>query len=208
MKLFIILLFLTFFIGCQSQKNYEKVKTERKSKLKPTFVNQGGQEDYWAQELFIKKYKKSFYEVYSSEIKEINKAKLIYGNKSFNINSMNETYKLIFEKGILHPQLISGFTTEPDKSNEELDSLSVAERYLYELNRGDDLTITNLEELDFLSDSPKIKRFRFWVNRPKSANPKVYLFELTNEKADKNTGLKEFIENSKLTFLKEGWIII
>jgi len=121
---------------------------------------------------------------------------------------VNDILKMILKKGILYPQLISGFTTEKRTSEKELDSLSVSERYFYELSRGDNLTISNLEELKFLSDSPKIKRFRFWLIRPKSANPEVYLFELTNENADKNTKLKKFIKSSKLTFLKNGWVVI
>ena len=40
------------------------------------------------------------------------------------------------------------------------------------------------------------------------ANPQVYLFELTNEKANEKTDWKSFIKNAKLTFVKEGWIII
>ncbi|WP_298895110.1 hypothetical protein [uncultured Psychroserpens sp.] len=208
MKLLVAILLLTFSIDCKPQSNTEKIKTEKSAELKPPFKNQGEQENYWAQELFKKEYKKLSYELYQNEIKEKVGTEFIYGNKSFNIYGVNETLKLIFKKGILYPQLISGFTTEKRKSEKELDSLSPTERYFYEMNRGDNLTITNLEELNFLSDSPKIKRFRFWLGRPKSANPQVYIFELSNETADKNTELKDFIKNCKLTFLKEGWLII
>ncbi|QNK78262.1 hypothetical protein H7F37_04110 [Winogradskyella sp. PAMC22761] len=208
MKLFVAIILLTFSIGCKSQSETNKIETKKSTELKPPFTNQGEQEDYWAQELFKKEYKNQSYEIYSNEIKEIDGTELIYDNKSFNIYGVNDTLEMIFKKGTLYPQLISGYTTEERKSEKELDSLSVSERYFYELSRGDNLSITNLEELKFLSDSPKIKRFRFWLGRPKSANPQVYLFELTNENADENTELKEFIENSKLTFLKEGWIII
>ncbi len=208
MKLFAIILLLTFSINCKSQSNPEKVQTEKSTELKPPFKNQGEQEDYWTQELFKKEYKKLSYETYRNEIVEKEGTEFIYDNKSFNIYGVNEALKLIFKKGILYPQLISGFTTEKRKSEKELDSLSATQRYFYEMSRGDNLTITNLEELHFLSDSPKIKRFRFWLGRPKSANPQVYIFELTNETADKKTELKDFIENSKLTFLKEGWLII
>jgi hypothetical protein len=208
MKLFALILLLTFSIACKSQSNPGKVKTEKSTELKPPFKNQGEQENYWTQELFKKEYKKLSYEQYRNEIKEKEGTEFIYDNKSFNIYGVNDTLKLIFRKGILYPQLISGFTIEKRKSEKELDSLSVSERYFYELSRGDNLTITNLEELNFLSKSPKIKRFRFWLGRPKSANPQVYIFELTNETADKNTTLEEFIANSKLTFIKEGWIII
>ncbi|MDN3494266.1 hypothetical protein [Winogradskyella bathintestinalis] len=208
MKLILTILLLTFSFGCKSQNNPEKVETDKTTELKPPFKNQGEQENYWAQELFKKEYKEQSYELYLNEIKEKDGTEFIYDNKSFSIYGIDEPLKLLFKKGILYPQLISGFTTENRKTEKELDSLSVSERYFYELSRGYNLTIMNLEELDFLSNSPKIKRFRFWLGRPKSVNPQVYIFELTNENADKNTNLKEFITNSKLTFLKEGWIII
>jgi hypothetical protein len=199
MKPLVIILFLTFAILCQSQESTE---------LKPPFKNQGEQEDYWAQELFKKEYKKTTYKVYTEKIERIDISKFTYDNKSFNVSVANKAIELIFTKGVLYPQLISGYTTEPRKSDKELDSLSNTERYFYELKRGDNLTITDLEELTFLSGSPKVKRFRFWLSGPKSANPQVYLFELTNEKATEKTTLKKFIKNSKLTFLKAGWIVI
>jgi hypothetical protein len=208
MKLFVAILLLTFSIGCKSQSKPKKVETKKAQELKPPFSNQGEQEDYWAQELFKNEYIKQTFKTYSDEIKEIEKTELIFDNKSFHIYGVNDTLKLIFQKGIVYPQLISGYTTDQHKSEKELDSLTVSQKYFYELTRGDNLTITNLEELKYLSDSPKIKRFRFWLGRPNSANPQVYLFELTEENADKNTELNEFIENCRLTYFKEGWIII
>lgn len=98
---------------------------------------------------------------------------------------------MFFLKGILYPQLISSYTTDRRKSEKELDSLTVSQKYFYELTRGANLTITNLEELKYLSNSPKIRRLRFWLGRSNSANLQVYLFELTDETADKNTELKE-----------------
>lgn len=216
MKLFTIMLLLTFSIGCKSQSNLEQVNTKKSTELKPPFKNQGEQENYWAQEFFKTKYEKQFYEKFSNditetainEIEEIDEIQLFYDNKSFKIYGIDKSLKLIFKKGLLYPQLFSGFSTEPRKSEKELDSLSVSERVFYEMSRGDNLTISNLEELEFLSDSPKVKRFRFWLMFPKTVNPRVYLFELTNENADKNTELKEFLENSELTFLKVSNILI
>tara|TARA_R110002033_G_scaffold170514_1_gene213207 strand:+ start:147 stop:797 length:651 start_codon:yes stop_codon:yes gene_type:complete len=216
MKLFAIILLLTFSIGCKSQSNLEQVNTEKSTELKPPFKNQGEQENYWAQEFFKTKYEKQFYEKFSNditeiainEIEEIDEIQLFYDNKSFKIYEIDKSLKLIFIKGLLYPQLFSGFSTEPRKSEKELDSLSVSERVFYEMSRGDNLTISNLEELEFLSDSPKVKRFRCWLMFPKTVNPRVYLFELTNENADKNTELKEFLENSELTFLKVSNILI
>lgn len=203
MKIFLTILFLIFAIVCQSQ-----VSSKKTDELKPPFKNQGEQEKYWAQELFKKEYKKTTYKVYSGKIVKTDTSKFTYDNKFFKVGYANKSLELIFTKGILYPQLISGYTTEPRKSEKELDSLSKTERYFYEMSRGDQLYISNLKELPFLSNSPKVKRFRFWLSRPKSANPQVFLFELTNEKATNDTDLKTFLEHAKLTFLKAGWIVI
>jgi hypothetical protein len=69
-----------------------------------------------------------------------------------------------------------------------------------------------LKELTFLSDDPTIKRFKLWlfteINNQFFMNPEVYYFELTNETADKETDLKSFIENAKLTFIHYGGVVI
>lgn len=191
-----------FAITCQSQNS------TKKKELKPPFNNQGEQENYWAQELFKKEYKKTTYEVYTNDIKKVGTTDFVYNNMTFHIYGVHKTLESIFTKGILYPQLINGYELAPKKSAKELDSLSKAQRYLYEMYRGDNLIVTNLEELKFLSNSPKVKRFRFWLNRPKMANSQVYLFELTNEKATKKTTFEEFLKNAKLTFFKAGWIVI
>jgi hypothetical protein len=140
---------------------------------------------------FKNEYIKQTFKTYSDEIKEIEKPELTFDNKSFHIYGVNGTLKVFFLKGILYPQLISSYTTDRRKSEKELDSLTVSQKYFYELTRGANLTITNLEELKYLSNSPKIRRLRFWLGRSNSANLQVYLFELTDETADKNTELKE-----------------
>jgi hypothetical protein len=70
------------------------------------------------------------------------------------------------------------------------------------------LTISNLEELPFLSTSAEQKRFRFWLFRQGRANPTVCFIELINKKATSTTDIKTFIDGAELTFYKEGWIII
>jgi len=87
---------------------------------------------------------------------------------------------LIFEKGILHPEIFNTLT----------------------------LKIGSLDELEFLSNNPQVKRFKFWLYQPNMMNPQVYLFELTNDEANENTTWNSFMENAKLTFVKNGWIVI
>jgi hypothetical protein len=180
MKLALIIFLLTFTTVCNSQSEQDKVETEKTTELKPPFKNQGEQEDYWAQELFKKEYKKQHYSKFIGEITTTD-SKIKFGKVQYiELFDSNSDYNLIFEKGLFYPDILNAIS----------------------------LRIGSLEELDFLSNNPKIKRFRFWLYRPNMANPQVYLFELTNEKANEKTDWKSFVKNAKLTFIKDGWIII
>ena len=68
--------------------------------------------------------------------------------------------------------------------------------------------MSNVEELTDLNPSWTIKRFSFMLIRKGFANPLMYYFELTNKAATKTTPTKTFIEGSRLTFLKQGWVMI
>ncbi|GAA4239857.1 hypothetical protein [Winogradskyella damuponensis] len=180
MKLIVTILLLTFSFGCKSQNNPEKVETEKTTELKPPFKNQGEQEKYWAQEFFKEEYKKKHYSKFVGEI-EKSENKIKFGKVQYvELFDTNSDYNLIFEKGLFYPDILSAIS----------------------------LRIGNLEELEFLSKNPKVKRFWFWLYQPNMANPQVYLFELTNEKANEKTDWKSFIKNAELTFVKNGWIII
>lgn len=175
---------------------------------KREYKNQGEQENYWAEILFRKEYKKQDYTKFNGKIEIISDDKIKFGNKNLIVYCPKE-YLSIFTTGIFYPQLILG-DTENNKilSNEEQVKLSSEERFKYNLNRNDTFRISAFEELTFLTKSPKTKRFRFWNFRPGFANPQVYFIELTNEKATKKTLLQEFIQNAQLTFIKAGHIII
>ena len=178
MKYLFFLISLFFFVGC-------KPLTNTNPRHYSSFRNQGEQEDYWAKQLFEKEYKKYEYSKFSEEIKtnnsEIQFGKIQCIKYSDYSDSEYNKYKLIFEKGLLYPDILGV----------------------------DTLDICCLKELTFLSNSPKIKRFRFllWetIGDTIIMNPNVYLFELTNEKANIATGWEIFIENAKLTFIKYGW---
>tara|TARA_R100000306_G_scaffold40171_1_gene39511 strand:+ start:126 stop:641 length:516 start_codon:yes stop_codon:yes gene_type:complete len=167
--------------GCTSQSKIVETKAEQKAELKPPFANQGEQEDFWAQELFKKEYKANTYSKYIGEIKLENENQIRFGDvQSIFISGTETKYYSILTNGLFHPDLLNALS----------------------------LQITDLEEMEFLSNSPKVKRFRFWLFRPNMANPQVYLFELRNENATEKTDWEKWIKGSKLTFLKDGWIII
>jgi hypothetical protein len=68
------------------------------------------------------------------------------------------------------------------------------------------VTISDVEDLAFLSPSPTIKRLRFLLDRKLLLNPIVCFIELTNDEATAHTDILLFIRGARLTFFKEGWI--
>jgi len=178
MKYLILLFALTFFVSCKTNPKIAK------SESQPHFRNQGEQEDYWAKQFFEREYKKTEYPKFIGEITTYY-WRIQFGDKQqVEYSHPKPEYKLIFEKGLLYPEILN------------LDTMEMC----------------CLEELPFLSNDPQIKRFRFWMHQKignvYSANPSVYLFELTNETANEETDWKTFIENATLTFIKYGWSVI
>jgi len=188
-----------FLFNCKSSVNTVS--------LKPPFKNQGEHEAYLAQEIFRNEYRKQKFKVYTGKIDWVGKDRLLFEDRTLDIHC-SEIKKLIFEKGLIYPQLLYGYSPEPIKTKEELNLLSDFERLRYFNSRNDSMGISNLIELHSLNISSKSKRFRFLLWEKGNFNPIVYFFELTNKKADENTDLKLFIEHSKLTFLKDGWVMI
>jgi hypothetical protein len=171
---------LVFLVSCKSLTNTRVAKSEPT----PSFRNQGEQEDYWAKQFFEKQYEKSEYSKFIGEVR-INNSEILFGEtECVKYSNPKSEYQLIFEKGLLYPAIMGV----------------------------DTMNICCLEELTFLSDNPEIKRFRFWqwekIGNVSLANPSVYLFELTNETAKKETDWETFMENAKLTFIKYGWTVI
>ena len=97
----------------------------------------------------------------------------------------------IFALGTVFPDLIRGASTRGN--NYEFKNTFSA----------DTLTIGNVSELNFPSQKPGAKYFSFLLyqrsTNPRILNPSLYLFELTNEKANYKATIKEYIQNAKVT---------
>ncbi|MBE9584075.1 hypothetical protein IM792_06425 [Mucilaginibacter sp. JRF] len=102
----------------------------------------------------------------------------IFGRDSIIVSDSDEKMNLIFSKGLLYPEIIFGYH------------------------------VSDIEELDFIKTSPKKRRFRFLLYTKGMHNPTVCFFELSNPKANGNMDMRDFIQNSTLTFFKRGWIMM
>lgn len=177
-RIFFVILFIILIPSVSTaQKDTFIVKTK--------FINQGEQEDYWAEKFFYENYKKEIYKKYSGQILENNKSTFGFDSTVVILLNDHEKLSLLFKIGLLFPSLFTGST-----------------------NIQDTIKIDALEELKFLKLPPTKKRFRLWFYGKWQGNPNVYLFELTNEHATTQTNSDSFLIGAKLTFFKRGWLII
>jgi hypothetical protein len=143
-----------------------------------------------ARKIFEKDYIVSAYSKFSkSQIKVENNKVIFSGLKSIEFPNNSDTRtKLIIESGLLDP---------------------------YDNDRSYNLNISFIDDLSLLNPNPQTKRFSFWIlyfgnKNPllNSVNPTVFYFELQNENATRKTSFEDFVEGAKLTFLKNGGIIL
>ncbi|HEY2583850.1 MAG TPA: hypothetical protein VGI43_18720 [Mucilaginibacter sp.] len=225
MRIFIIILLINIiFNSAKAQTLTSEAKpksSNEKESTEPTFKNQGEQEDYWGEQLFKTQYKRQEFLRFKGQITP-SKDAYNYDGAVLNLSYIEPELKIIFEKGIFYPQLLVEKTfnesepkikiriikSEPriEPQSDSVKSSQIAP--LYNLTRIDSLTISNFEELKFLSQSPRQKRFRFRLWRKGLPFETVYFIELTNESATSQTDITTFIKDSSLTFLKEGWVIL
>ena len=116
-------------------------------------------------------------------------------------------FQAIFETGIFYPGIIFGDVPAVHKTTKELSAMSDEQRVFYNLIRSDTVTISNVEELEFLR-TPTSRRFRLLIWHMGMANPKLSFMELTNDQATKDTPTDSFTKGGLLTFFKEYSILI
>ncbi|NIG55542.1 hypothetical protein [Chitinophaga sp. Cy-1792] len=166
----------------------------------PKFETSGEQEDYWAKKTF-QAGEKMKYEKYNGVVKKVNATTYKYGSQVINVSG-TEAIKQLFSLGFIYPSLIAS-------PSDHIASSPNKEHSLNDTFRADTFYVGNFEELKFLEESPKMKRFTCWVQwKGGLANPLVFLFELESESADKTGNWKDFIKGASLTFFKQGWVII
>ncbi|WP_428331387.1 hypothetical protein [Mucilaginibacter sp.] len=185
--------------------------------ITPKFKNQGEQEDYWAKDLFTKDYKVQNYKKYKKRIIKKNEF-YMFGTIAIKVIPNNYVTAII-QKGIFYPEILSKAFEYCERCRfkvqsvtnipvTETDKVVTKPKILSNDSILDTLTISNFEELKYMSTNSKRKRFRFWLFRNRLINPTVCFMELTNNKAIISTSTFNFVNGAKLTFFEEGWIII
>ena len=121
----------------------------------------------------------------------ISKDTIKFDSSCIIIHDTDPEIKKIFELGLLFPDLVYGASTRGDK---------------FEFKKtfsADTISISNVKELHFPNQKLGARCFSFllWQRStyPRIANPSLYLFELTNEKANLQSSNDEFIQKAKVT---------
>lgn len=105
-------------------------------------------------------------------------------------NSQDSIFNILFKNGILYPYLLGGGKVLI--GNISFKSISAC----------------HFENLDYTNLSPTKRRFSLWVFTEGFMNPNLYVLELTNDSATKNTELNLFFKDSYLSFIKYAWTIL
>jgi len=164
---------------------------------------QGEKEDQWSRKLIRKEYSKTDYSIYSGVITVLNDDTIKYNDEILIVTNTCKDLKLVFQKGILYPEIIKGPVPihRGIVTKQELDSLVLQ-------SKTDSLEISDFEEFKFIKHTSGTKFFRFWLYRIGLVNPTVCFIALYNETADRKTDLVTFINGSRLTFFTKGWVVL
>lgn len=169
---------------------------------------QGQQEEKLAQDIFNKNTKIQDYPKFTGQITRLDSNSFKFDEKTLIVDNPSEGLKILLVNGIFYPNIIVGNTVAVIKTKQQLDSLSVSQKVLYNMFRTDSLRISDFEELKSLSESPKQKRFKFYLYRLGIMNPTIYYVELTNEKATKDFSVLEFMKGCRVTYIEKGSILL
>lgn len=156
-------------------------------------------------EHFKNDYKKKNYKKFEGKI-TVKDNFVQFDEKVINYNKSDKTTKLLLQEGIIYPQLLTDYQMEKfldettDKTQKRYLKLQKDPRASFDVNN---MRINSSDELVSLSTDPKIKRFKLVCNDSKIPGTPIYIIELTNKGATKETSSEEFIKNSKLTYLKQ-----
>jgi hypothetical protein len=167
----------------------------KKASKEPDFKNQGEAEDYWMRKIFANEYIPQTFERYKGPITR-NGQYYSYGNWVLKIETNVKEWLSIFANGTVYPGIAQSNNTSINASSAKADTS----------------IISAIEEIHFPTLSPTRKRLRYWlfskVFGSWIANPTIYFIELTNDNSTKDTDLPTFLNGSRLSFYRRGWLII
>lgn len=200
-----IAVLLLLFLLCSQQT---AAQDQNKGATTNTAIrNQGDHEDALAKQIFAERYKRKNFKVFK-DVVQIDSNTFKYGGLVLRINVPKEM-KQIFAKGILYPQIIHEYYLNEQKVRVQIIDSATEISTLPSKSKinPDFMSISFIEEMKFIENTPAQKRLKFWVVRKGLLNPIEYYVELSNHKATTNTSLAAFFKGAKLTFIEQGTLI-
>jgi hypothetical protein len=167
------------FVVGKAQSTDTLGKVQADDTIRP-YKTEGEQEDGWAKTFFVPAAPREVHVRYKGQIQSINDHVFRYSDQVLRVEPDTTGLLAIFATGILYPGIFS---------------------------RGDIQVIAGVKEMEFLR-TPTARRFRMQVRFMAMANPVLYFFELTNDKANVDTPTDAFIKGAVLTFFKEYSVLI
>jgi len=157
-------------------------------------------------EQYKNEYKKKNYKKFEGKI-VTTATEVQFANKFFSYDKSDKITSLLLKEGLLYPQLLTDYQMQKfldettDKTQKRFLKLQKDPRAGFDVNN---VKLSNATEFPSLSSSPKTKVFKINYKDNKLGNNSIlYLIELTNKNATKDTSLEDFIKNSTLTYIQQ-----
>jgi hypothetical protein len=192
-----ILLANAIFLNAQTTPEEKEVKSNN-------FSNQGEWENYEIRKIFKTNYSRQTHQVFQGKI--IRKGDCYLFDKDFIEAFTNDTFQVIFEKGILYPELVVRWLN-PDTGSQPKREITAVKKETSRINF-DSLTILNFEEIRFVDHLPTQRRFKCWIAFKFMFNAIICLVELTNDSATEKTDMQTFIKGASLTFFRQFGVVL
>jgi len=157
-------------------------------------------------EQYKNEYKKKNYKKFEGKI-SLTDSHAQFDDKVFYYNKSDKFTTELLKEGLLYPQLITDYQMQKfldettDKTQKRFLKLQKDPRAGFDVNN---VSISNTTEFPSENSNPKTKIFKFLYKDSKLGNNSIlYLIELTNKSATKDTSLEDFIKGASLTYLQQ-----
>lgn len=123
-------------------------------------------------------------------------------------DAAEKNIQTILRKGLIYPQLISEYQAEKykkettDRTQKRFMKIQKDWKAAFDIQS---MRLSQLQELQYFKNNIQVKRFKIISKNSNLPNSVTYYFELTNDKANAQTNLEDFVNGAKLTFFEQEW---
>lgn len=158
-------------------------------------------------EYFEKNYKKQNYKRFDGKI-TVNNNSVNFDKKTVSFDAAEKKIQTILKNGLIYPQLISEYQAEKykkettDRTQKRFMKIQKDWKAAFDIQS---MRLSQLQELQYFKNNIQVKRFKIISKNSNLPNSVTYYFELTNDKANAQTNLEDFVNGAKLTFFEQEW---